>query len=65
MFAGVGPVSIEILEVNGGPAVVATAGDVLYGILGFEVVDGRIRGLRAVANPEKLAFLSGQLSRSG
>ncbi|RSN19586.1 RNA polymerase subunit sigma-24 [Streptomyces sp. WAC 05977] len=65
MFAGVGQVSIGILEVNGEPAVVARAGDVLFGILGFEVVDGRIRGLRAVANPEKLAFLSGQLSRSG
>ncbi len=65
MFAGAGQVSIEILEVNGGPAVVATTGDVLFGILGFEVVDGRIRGLRAVGNPDKLAFLSGQLSRSG
>ncbi|EME62721.1 RNA polymerase sigma-70 factor [Amycolatopsis decaplanina] len=65
MFDGAGHVSIEILEVNGGPAVVATAGDVLFGILGFEVVDGRIRGLRAVANPDKLTFLSGQLSRSG
>ncbi|MGK4591470.1 RNA polymerase sigma-70 factor [Amycolatopsis sp. w19] len=65
MFAGAGQVSIEILEVNGGPAVVATAGDALFGVLGFEVVDGRIRGLRAVGNPDKLAFLSGQLSRSG
>lgn len=65
MFDGAGPVSIEIREVNGGPAVVATVGGVLYGVLGFEVVDGRIRGLRAVANPDKLAFLSGQLSRSG
>ncbi|MEU8417237.1 RNA polymerase sigma-70 factor [Amycolatopsis japonica] len=65
MFAGAGQVSIEILEVNGGSAVVATAGGALFGVLGFEVVDGRIRGLRAVGNPDKLAFLSRQLSRSG
>ncbi|OXM46064.1 RNA polymerase sigma-70 factor [Amycolatopsis alba] len=65
MFAGAAPVSIAIGEVNGGPAVIATAGDALFGILGFEVVDGRIAGLRAVANPDKLAFLSRQLSRSG
>ncbi|WP_409492063.1 RNA polymerase sigma-70 factor [Amycolatopsis sp. cmx-11-12] len=65
MFAGAAQVSIEIGEVNGGPAVIATAGGALYGILGFEVVDGRIAGLRAVANPDKLAFVSRQLSRSG
>ncbi|MBB5850000.1 RNA polymerase sigma-70 factor [Amycolatopsis umgeniensis] len=65
MYAGAAQVSIEIGEVNGGPAVIATAGCALYGILGFEVVDGRISGLRAVANPGKLAFLSRQLSRSG
>ncbi|GAB3745052.1 RNA polymerase sigma factor SigJ [Amycolatopsis oliviviridis] len=65
MFASVAPVSITIGEVNGGPAVIATAGDALFGILGFEVVDGRIAGLRAVANPDKLAYLSRQLSRSG
>ncbi len=65
MFAGATQVSSEIGEVNGGPAVIATVGDALYGILGFEVVDGRIAGLRAVANPDKLAFASRQLSRSG
>ncbi|AUI59093.1 RNA polymerase sigma-70 factor [Amycolatopsis sp. BJA-103] len=65
MFARATQVSIEIIEVNGGPAVIATVGDALYGILGFEVVDGRISGLRAVANPDKLAFASRQLSRSG
>ncbi|WP_181772850.1 RNA polymerase sigma-70 factor [Amycolatopsis pittospori] len=65
MFAGAAQVSIRIGEVNGGPAVIATTGDALYGILGFEIVDGRIAGLRAVANPDKLAFLSRQLSRSG
>ncbi len=65
MFARATQVSIEIGEVNGGPAVIATVGDALYGILGFEVVDGRISGLRAVANPGKLAFASRQLSRSG
>ncbi|WP_410601195.1 RNA polymerase sigma-70 factor [Amycolatopsis sp. lyj-90] len=65
MFARDTQVSIEIGEVNGGPAVIATVGDALYGILGFEVVDGRISGLRAVANPDKLAFASRQLSRSG
>ncbi|WP_410663666.1 RNA polymerase sigma-70 factor [Amycolatopsis sp. lyj-84] len=65
MFARATQVSIEIGEVNGGPAVIATVGDALYGILGFEVVDGRISGLRAVANPDKLAFASRQLSRSG
>lgn len=61
MFAGAAQVSLEIGEINGGPAVIATAGGALYGILGFEVVDGRIAGLRAVANPDKLAFVSRQL----
>jgi len=65
MFASVAQVSITIGEINGGPAVIATAGDALFGILGFEVVDGRIAGLRAVGNPDKLAYLSRQLSRSG
>ncbi|MFD5092539.1 RNA polymerase sigma-70 factor [Amycolatopsis thailandensis] len=65
MFAGASQVSIGIGEVNGGPAVIATAGDALFGVLGFEVVDGRIAGLRAVGNPDKLAYLSRQLSRSG
>ncbi|MFC3452435.1 RNA polymerase sigma-70 factor [Amycolatopsis speibonae] len=65
MFAGAAQVSIVVGEVNGGPAVIATAGGALYGVLGFEVVDGRIAGLRAVGNPDKLAFLSRQLSRSG
>ncbi|MFC9254393.1 RNA polymerase sigma-70 factor [Amycolatopsis thailandensis] len=65
MFAGAAQVSIGIGEVNGGPAVIATAGDALFGVLGFEVVDGRIAGLRAVGNPDKLAYLSRQLSRSG
>ncbi|MEV7548396.1 RNA polymerase sigma-70 factor [Amycolatopsis sp. NPDC089917] len=65
MFAGAAQVSITIGEVNGGPAVIATAGGALFGILGFEVVDGRIAGLRAVGNPDKLAYLSRQLSRSG
>lgn len=65
MYAGATGVSIEIGEVNGAPAVVATAGGALYGVLGFEVVDGRISGLRAVANPDKLGFFSRQLSHSG
>ncbi|WP_235783629.1 hypothetical protein [Amycolatopsis orientalis] len=57
--------SIEIGEVNGGPAVIGTAGGAVYGVLGFEVVGGRIAGLRTVVNPDKLAFLSRQLSHSG
>jgi hypothetical protein len=39
-------VSLEIGEVNGGPAVVATSGGTLMGVLGVELVDGRIAGLR-------------------
>ncbi|ANN17860.1 RNA polymerase subunit sigma-24 [Amycolatopsis orientalis] len=65
MFTWAAGVSIEIGEVNGGPAVIGTAGGAVYGILGFEVVDGRIAGLRTVVNPDKLTFLSRQLSHSG
>ncbi len=60
-----GEVTIEIGEVNGGPAVLALWRGMVFGVLGFEVVDGRFAGLRAVANPDKLTFVSRQLSHSG
>jgi RNA polymerase sigma-70 factor (TIGR02957 family) len=54
-------------EVNGEPAVLAWVGGGLYAVLVPEVTAGRIIALRAVGNPDKLAFAARQaasLSRS-
>ncbi len=50
-------------EVNGAPAVLGLLGDRLLGVLVLEVVDGRIAALHIAANPDKLRFAGGQLSR--
>ncbi|WP_338019504.1 hypothetical protein [Saccharothrix deserti] len=54
-----------VVEVNGEPAVLASAGGSVLGVLAPEIADGRIRAVRIIANPGKLRFLSGQLSHSG
>lgn len=51
-------------EVNGAPGLAAWDGDVLFGVLAFEVRDGLISRLRAVLNPDKLGFARRQLTRS-
>jgi RNA polymerase sigma-70 factor (TIGR02957 family) len=60
--AGVTP---AFMEVNGGPALVATAGDEVRAVWFFETDGAVITGLNMVVNPEKLAFAGRQLSRIG
>ena len=52
-----------LIEVNGEPALVATAGDELRAVWFFETDGEVITGLKLVINPEKLAFAGRQLSR--
>jgi RNA polymerase sigma-70 factor (ECF subfamily) len=54
---------ITVSEVNGVPAVLASAGGVVLGVLAPEFADGRIAAVRIIANPDKLRFLSGQVAR--
>jgi RNA polymerase sigma-70 factor (ECF subfamily) len=54
-----------VVEVNGGPAVVATVGGALSAVW-FVHTDGeRVTGVDAVLNPDKLAVVAAQLSRTG
>lgn len=53
-----------VSEVNGAPALVAWVGDVLAGVVSFEVRGGLIARMRAVMNPDKLVFVGRQLARS-
>jgi RNA polymerase sigma-70 factor (TIGR02957 family) len=52
-------------EVNGQPALLLWTGASLEVAAAFDVVDGRIRAIRAVLNPAKLVFLERQLRRRG
>jgi RNA polymerase sigma-70 factor (ECF subfamily) len=51
------------VEVNGATGLASWAGDTLVGLAAFEVRDGQVTGVRAVVNPEKLAFARRQLTR--
>lgn len=61
----------EVRDINGEPALVVTlpgqageaAPDQLV-VIALEVADGRVTGVRAVVNPDKLRYLRHQLSRS-
>jgi RNA polymerase sigma-70 factor (ECF subfamily) len=48
---------VELMEVNGGPAVVAFAAGVPVTVLALDLADGLIQTVRLVANPDKLAGL--------
>lgn len=50
-------VRIELVDVNGGPALVASAGGAPVTLLALEVLDGLVQTVRLVANPDKLAGL--------
>jgi RNA polymerase sigma-70 factor (ECF subfamily) len=68
-LAGGGPkfsVGLDFVpvEVNGATGLATWAGDTLVGLAAFEVRDGLVTGVRAVVNPEKLAFARRQLARS-
>ena len=52
-----------LIEVNGAPALVATAGDELRAVWFIETDGTVITGVKMVVNPEKLAFAGRQLSR--
>jgi RNA polymerase sigma-70 factor (ECF subfamily) len=53
---------LDFAEVNGEPAMLAFEGDTLAGVLCFDIIGDQIAALRAMANPDKLRFLAGQLS---
>lgn len=52
-------------EINGALAVLAFQNDELAGVLTVEVVGDEVRAVRILRNPDKLAFLADQVSRSG
>jgi RNA polymerase sigma-70 factor (ECF subfamily) len=54
-----------VAEVNGSPAVLGWRAGALTSVVVVERVEGQVTSLRFVMNPEKLAFLAGQLSRFG
>jgi RNA polymerase sigma-70 factor (ECF subfamily) len=58
-------VTPAFLEVNGEPALVATAGDEVRAVWFFETDGALITGLKMVVNPSKLEFVARQLSRIG
>jgi RNA polymerase sigma-70 factor (ECF subfamily) len=53
----------RVVEINGAPALVMRLRGNLH-VIGIDVEDGRIQNLYAVANPEKLAHLAGQLNET-
>jgi RNA polymerase sigma-70 factor (ECF subfamily) len=53
---------LDVAEVNGEPAMLAFEGDTLAAVLCFDITGDQIAALRAMANPDKLRFLAGQLS---
>ncbi|MFI0444038.1 RNA polymerase sigma-70 factor [Actinomadura sp. 6N118] len=53
--AAVGEISVEPVQVNGGPALLIRRNGELDGIVAMRVEDGLITGLYIVRNPEKLA----------
>ncbi|MEV0696821.1 sigma factor-like helix-turn-helix DNA-binding protein [Saccharopolyspora sp. NPDC050389] len=55
--------TVSIREVNGTPALLGWFGPTLLGVFVPEIADGRITGIRIVANPDKLRFLGAQLAR--
>jgi RNA polymerase sigma-70 factor (ECF subfamily) len=48
---------VELGEVNGQPALITRAGDQAFAVLTIEVEAQRIRAIRIVANPDKLAHV--------
>ncbi|MGH3783755.1 MAG: RNA polymerase sigma-70 factor [Pseudonocardiaceae bacterium] len=49
---------VELMEVNGGPAVVATAAGVPVTMVALDLVGGLVQTVRLVVNPDKLAGLT-------
>ena len=59
------PDQLWIEEVNGQPAIVAQRAGTLLGIVVLDVAGDRVRGLYALANPDKLAALERSRARFG
>jgi RNA polymerase sigma-70 factor (TIGR02957 family) len=57
-------VALEIIEVNGEPAMVIRIAGHVDSVYTFSIVDGAIAALRIVRNPDKLKFLERQLTGS-
>ncbi|MGQ0838696.1 RNA polymerase sigma-70 factor [Actinokineospora sp.] len=54
---------VTFAEVNGDTALLGWVDGTLSGLLAPQISDGRVVALRLLANPDKLTFLAGQLSR--
>ncbi|PRX96613.1 RNA polymerase sigma-70 factor [Allonocardiopsis opalescens] len=55
-----GTLSLRPAQVNGHPALVFRDGGALSAVMAVRVADGRIAGLYAVRNPEKLSHMDGE-----
>ena len=53
----VGEVSVEPVQINGGPALIIRIDDEVDSVVAARIDDGRITGLYIVRNPEKLSHL--------
>ena len=56
--------TIEPVEINGGPGVLATHQGTLETVMALHVLDGHIEAIHAVRNPQKLETIRGQAGRS-
>jgi RNA polymerase sigma-70 factor (TIGR02957 family) len=53
----VGDVSVEAVQINGGPALIIRIDDEIDSVVAARIDDGRMTGLYIVRNPEKLSHL--------
>src|SRR5262249_42570729 len=49
----------RIARINGGPAIVAEVDGQVHAVGSLDIVDGRVRGVHLVVNPEKLRAVRG------
>lgn len=54
---------IMVAEVNGQPGILGVAGGCLLVVMVLELAGDCVSVVRTIANPDKLSFISGQLSR--
>ncbi|MET8953217.1 RNA polymerase sigma-70 factor [Streptomyces sp. NPDC004393] len=57
----IAPLGLTVEEINGATALVARDGDEIVGVITLEIHEGVITEVRAVVNPDKLAFVKRQL----
>ncbi|MFF0162565.1 RNA polymerase sigma-70 factor [Streptomyces sp. NPDC005263] len=55
---GIPDVSVRVLELNGGPAVLVLSGDKPDSVFQLDVLDGRIQSVYVIRNPDKLRALA-------